>query len=264
MKPDLSIILPSIRPNRLPAVYESILNSTSRKFEIIVVGPYPLPPELEQHKNIKYVRDFGSPVRAHNIGLLLCEAQIITWMADDGLMLPGAIDEHLDLLESLGPDEKNVVVAKYYEGEVGSVERQTLQPDSYFKISHTPAASPYFPSDWWIFNIAYMHKKFAYALGGWDASYEGTWVAHTDMAIRAQAVGAKVVMAPGPQAVADHMPGSTGDHQPIYECQTFHDVPLINQRFRRADWKKHNSMTVKIMNWKEVPQVWERRFKNEE
>jgi len=261
MKPELSIIVPSIRPERLPKVYDSILKSTSVKFELIVVGPYPLPPELEKYKNIKYVRDFGNPSRAHNIGLLLCEAPIITWMADDGIMLEGAIDSHLDLLKSLGPNENNIVVAKYYEGQVGSKEREILQPDSYFKIINTPAASPYFPADWWLFNIAYMYKKFAYALGGWDASYEGTWVSHTDLAIRAQMVGANIVMAEKPQAVADHMPGDSGDHKPISECQTLHDVPLINKRYRRSDWLKANKAVLKIMNWKDAPSVWKRRFK---
>ena len=263
MKPELSIILPSIRPERLEGLYNSVLESTKRNFEIIIVSPYPLPTELEKYKNIKYVRDFGTPTRAHNIGLLMCEAPIITWIADDGLMFEGAMDKHMDLMESLGPDERNVVVAKYFEGQVGSKERQTLQPDSYFKVINTPAASPFFPVDWWLFNIAYLHRKFAYALGGWDCAYEGTWVAHTDMAIRAQAVGANVVMSDVPRDVADHMPGETGDHQPIYECQTFHDVPLINQRYRRPDWKEANKMTLRIMNWKDIPQVWERRFKDE-
>ncbi len=261
MKPELSIILPSIRPERLPKVYESILKSTSVNFELIIVGPYPLPEALEKYKNIKYVRDFGNPSRAHNIGLLLCEAEIITWMADDGIMIEGAIDSHLDLLKSLGGDEKNIVVAKYYEGQVGSKERNTLQPDSYFKIINTPAASPFFPASWWVFNVAYLYRKFAYALGGWDASFEGTWVSHTDMAIRAQMAGANVVMAEEPRDVADHMPGDSGDHKPIYECQTFHDVPLMNKKYRRKDWLKVNNPAIKIMNWKDVPSVWERRFK---
>ena len=41
MKPDLSIILPSIRPHLLKDVYDSILESTSRDFEILVhpLGP---------------------------------------------------------------------------------------------------------------------------------------------------------------------------------------------------------------------------------
>jgi glycosyltransferase involved in cell wall biosynthesis len=263
MKPDLSIILPSIRPHLLKDVYDSILESTSRHFELIIISPYPLPEDLLEHKNIKYVRDFGSPVRAHNIGLLLCEAMIITWMADDGIMLPNSIDEHMNLMESLGDDEKNVVVTKYYEGQKNSKERDTLQPDSYFKIINTPAASPYLPPDWWIFNVGYMHRKFAYALGGWDCSYEGTWVAHTDMAIRAQAAGANVVMSDHPRDVADHMPGETGDHKPIYECQTFHDEPLIQKRYRRPDWKKANDIAIRIMNWKDAPAVWERRFKDE-
>lgn len=261
MNPELSIILPSIRPERLQKVYDSILKSTSAEFELIIISPYPLPESLEKYKNIKYVRDFGNPTRCHNIGLLLCEAEIITWMADDGIMIEGAIDSHLELLKSLGDDKKNIVVTKYYEGQEGSKERETLQPDSYFKIKNTPAYSPYFPEDWWIFNVAYMYKKFAYALGGWDASFEGTWVSHTDMAIRAQMAGANVVMSQIPRDVADHMPGDSGDHKPIYECQTFHDVPAINKKYRRPDWAEVNSPAIKIMNWKDAPAVWTRRFK---
>ena len=90
-----------------------ILKSTSAEFELIIISPYPLPESLEKYKNIKYVRDFGNPTRCHNIGLLLCEAEIITWMADDGIMIEGAIDSHLELLKSLGDDKKNIVVTKY-------------------------------------------------------------------------------------------------------------------------------------------------------
>ena len=71
MNPELSIILPSIRPERLQKVYDSILKSTSAEFELIIISPYPLPESLEKYKNIKYVRDFGNPTRCHNIGLLL-------------------------------------------------------------------------------------------------------------------------------------------------------------------------------------------------
>ena len=263
MNPELSLILPSIRPDNLVGVYESIKNATKRSFELIVVGPYALPQELEQHKNIKYVRDFGNPVRAHNIGLLMCEAPIITWIADDALIIEDALDKHLDMLDAMGPEENNVVVAGYYEGQVGSSERETLQPNEYFMVRNTPAGSPYLPSNWWLFNVAYMHKKFVYALGGWDANYEGTWTAHTDLAIRAQAAGANVQMCQYPHSVCDHMPGSSGDHKPIFECQTYHDEPLIQSKYRRPDWRKANSLTVSIMNWKDAPAIWKRRFNDD-
>ena len=260
MKPELSIILPSIRPHKLMGLYDSILSATTRSFELIIISPYPLPQELEEHKNIKYVRDFGTPVRAHNIGLLMCEAPIITWVADDALMIEGSIDIHLDMLDDMGTDENNVVVTGYYEGEEGTNERETLQPDEYFKIRNTPAGSPFLHPEWWLFNVAYLHKKFLYALGGWDSSYEGTWTAQTDLAIRAQAAGANVQMCKVPQSICDHMPGSTGDHKPIYECQTFHDEPLIQSRYRRQDWRESNPVGISIMNWKESPSIWERRF----
>jgi glycosyltransferase involved in cell wall biosynthesis len=260
MNPELSIILPSIRPKLLKGVYDSILKSTNKNFELIIVSPYPLPEDLLEYKNIKYVRDFGSPVRAHNIALLLCEADIITWTADDCIMLENSIDEHLDLLSDMGEDRKNVVVAKYFEGQKGSKERDSLQTDQYFKICNTPASSPFLPHEWWLFNVGYMYRKFAYALGGWDCEYEGTWVAHTDMAIRAQEAGATVKMAPTPQCKVDHMPGKTGDHGPIYECQTFHDEPAIQKKYRNAHWRKDIILRKKIMNWKDAQTVWDRRF----
>ena len=75
MKPELSIILPSIRTERLEKLYDSILTSTSRTFELVIVGPYPLPEKLRDLKNVKYVKDFGSPVRASNIAASLCEGE---------------------------------------------------------------------------------------------------------------------------------------------------------------------------------------------
>ena len=153
-KPEISVILPSIRPDRLPQFYESLQRSTQRNFELIIVSPYPLPQELEKFKNIKFARDFGNPSRAQNIALLLCEAPVITWQADDAIMLEGSIDLHLDLLYSMGNDRKNVVVSKYKEGQVGSSDREKLHADRYFKVIGSPAASPYLPSDFWLFNVA--------------------------------------------------------------------------------------------------------------
>ena len=47
-KPEISLILPSIRTERLPKLYETILKSTKRDFELIICGPNPLPEELKE------------------------------------------------------------------------------------------------------------------------------------------------------------------------------------------------------------------------
>jgi len=260
-KPELSVILPSIRPERLPGFYKSLCESTSLQFELIVVGPNPLPEELLQYRNIKYVRDFGHPTRAQNIALLVAEGEIVTWQADDAIMLPGSIDANMKILREMGGNPLNVVIAKYQEGQVGSTDRDRQHDDSYFKIAAGPAASPYLPPDWWLFNVAFMHRSFLEALGGFNSEFEGTWSSQTDLAIRAQTAGAVVKMSGIPCMICDHMPGTSGDHEPIYNCQTFHDEPLLHAKYRNNEWSRKESIAVEVMNWKNVETVWTRRFK---
>lgn len=259
-QPELSIILPSIRTERLESLYDSILTSTKRSFELVICGPSALPEKLRDLKNVKYVKDFGSPVRASNIAASLCEGKIYTWMADDCILFENALDQCLDELYAMGDNKKNVLVAKYYEGQEGSTERVTLQPDSYFKLSGTPAASPHIPADWWLFNIAFVGADLFNFLGGWDCEFEGTWASHADMAIRAQKFGVNVKMAQVPLFTCDHMPGGTGDHMPIFECQHQHDEPLLRARYHDPYWG-NRPVRVEMNNWKNSPSVWTRRFK---
>ena len=259
-RPEISLILPSIRTERLEKLYETILTSTKRTFELVICGPNPLPGALKELRNVKYVKDYGSPVRASNIAASLCEGKVYTWLADDCLFFENSLDQCIDEFYEMGSNKNNVLVAKYYEGQEGSRERETLQPDSYFKINHTPAGSPHIPGDWWLFNIAFMHSSFFNSLGGWDCSYEGTWASHADMAIRAQYAGANVKMAQIPLFTCDHMPGGTGDHMPIFECQHQHDEPLLQKRYRDPNWAMNVRPKIKMDNWKEAPAVWKRRF----
>jgi len=260
MKPELSVILPSIRVERLPNFYQTMLKSTTRSFELVIVGPYAMPAELEQYKNIKYVRDFGSANRAQSISFSLCEGELVVSLCDDGIMLDGTIDKHIDMLREMGPDPKNVVVGKYREGPVGSQDRETHHDDLYFSINGGPGASQYIPNDWWLFNLAFMHRSFMEELGGFDSKFEGTWCAHTDLAIRAQASGAIVKMSGIDCMLCDHMPGTTGDHLPIHECQTFSDVPLLNKIYRDPYWRQNRKLSMDKDDWKKEEIVWKRRF----
>jgi len=262
MKPELSIILPSIRTERLEKLYETIVASTTREFELVICGPHALPEKLQSLRNVKYVKDYGSPVRSSNIAASMCEGKVYTWIADDCLLFEGALDRCLEEFYAMGDNKKNVLVAKYYEGQEGSEEREALQPDSYFKLNGTPAASPFISNDWWLFNIAFVYQEFFNFLGGWDCEYEGTWASHADMAIRAQQFGANVKMASVPLFACDHMPGGTGDHMPIFICQHEHDEPLLHERYRDPNWST-KSIRIGLDNWKKAPTVWKRRFDNE-
>lgn len=253
-KPEISILMPGIRPQNWDAVYDSILTSTKRSFELIIVSPYALPPKLLEAKNVKYVKDFGSPVRASQIGATLAEGTYFVHTADDALFIPEALDKNIDLLVSMGGSIKDVVVAKYYEGQNGT--SKPLQPDSYFTLGgSTWTKTKYIPDNWWLFNVALMYRDYFEELGGWDCAFEGTFYSHCDLAIRSQHDGATVKMSDFPLLDCDH---GQSDHPPIESAQTLSDKPLY---FAKYDNYNHIQTITATSNWKSAQQVWSRRFK---
>lgn len=263
MKPEISLILPGIRPEKWEALYDSIYISTNRTFELIICGPYALSDRLQLAKNVKYVKDWGHGVRASNIAAMLAEGELITWLADDALMLPGALDANIQLLRDMGASDKNVVVCKYFEGENQETDpnKNPIMRKEYYGINNSHNGSPYIENTWLLFNVAIMHTSYFNFLGGWDAEFEGTAMSHNDFAVRAQYFGAKVNFSEIPLIKCEHMPGSTGDHGPIFDCQHGHDEPLYQKRYRDPNWVNRTMRYKLLDNWKKAEIVWNRRFK---
>ena len=63
-KPELSLLMPGIRPERWKDVFESIHEGTKKSFELIIVSPYPLPEELTKYKNIKALANWAKDIWA--------------------------------------------------------------------------------------------------------------------------------------------------------------------------------------------------------
>lgn len=255
-KPDISIIIPGIRNLNWLGVFDSIVASTKRTFEVIFCGPYSIEPDLECINTIKYVKDLGSPVRASQIAAQLAEGKYIMWSADDAMFIPNNLDHNIDLLESMGDNIQNIVVAKYYEGIDGT--QKVLHPDDYFKVKGSNwTYSPYIPENYWLFNVAIMHRLWFETLGGWDCSFEGTFYTHTDLAIRAQSSNSNVKMSDYPLLDCNH---SQYDHFPIEDAQINHDKPLYFRKYDNPNWVMKERF-IAIDNWKDVPSIWNRRFK---
>tara|TARA_R110001599_G_scaffold334502_2_gene550864 strand:- start:90 stop:884 length:795 start_codon:yes stop_codon:yes gene_type:complete len=260
MKPEISIILPAIRVENWDALYDSICLSTSRKFELIICGPYALTEKLQSLTNVKYVKDFGSPTRASAIASLLAEGKLITWVTDDAIMIKDSLDMAINLLYSMGDNYKNVIISKYLEGQTG--RQKTHQPDYYFKINGRPgfrpcSYSPHISDDWWIFNTAIMYRQFFEELGGLDCNFEHAAMADTDFAIRAQVADANVKMTQVLMYDCDH---GQADHKPIEIAQVQFDEPRLQTKYRDPEWKEKIETNININNWKDFPIVWERRF----
>jgi GT2 family glycosyltransferase len=258
MKPKLSIILPGIRQNRWDSVYESILGATKQTFELIIVGPLPLTERLQSLPNVKYAKDLGSPLRASNIAGMMAEGELVTWIADDAILLPNSLDDNIKILEEMGGHYKDVVMIKYLEGKNGTIKG--LPKDEYFYINNSGNSSPYLDNNWLIFNHVIMYRQFFDELGGWDCEFEACPMGHNDFAIRAQQIGANVKISQIPCLDCDHMEGGTGDHMPIYLVQTFKDQPKYQNRYRNPNWV-NQQMRIDINNWKLAPSVWNIRFK---
>lgn len=258
-KPELSIIMPGIRPQNWDRAYNSICDATKANFELIIISPYPLTKYLQDRANVKYIRDFGSPTRATCIGSLLAEGKyIFPTMADDAVFIAGSIDKNLEVLKEMGDGVNNVVVCKYSESQDFShIER--YQSDDYYKLVNAyPVNKEYCPKDWWIFNTCFLRLEYFYQLGGYDAGFEAACMAHADLAMRAQIDGAFVKMSEFPILHCDHIP-SGGDHTPIEVAQIHFDTPKFKQKYNKPINLTFNN--VQIMDWKNAEAVWSKRFK---
>jgi glycosyltransferase involved in cell wall biosynthesis len=250
IKPKLSIVMPALRIERWQGVYNSIQIDPSL-WELIIVAPYEQPLNLLSGKNIKYIKDFGSPMRASCIGANLAEGKYLTWIADDGTVFTKTVENALKILDN-DINGRLVVVTKYLEACT------EVHPDSYYKLNNAYPRSPYIPDDWWIFNTAFMHREYYDYLGGWDSIFEACPLGHADLAARAQRDGCTTVMLPEPLLNCDHMPGTSGDHGPVCLAHTEHDDPLYAKIYN--DPNCVNRTTININNWKNAPMKWTRRF----
>lgn len=252
IKPEISVIVPTIRSNNLERFYNSILTTTKRSFELILVGPYALPKELEQYKNIKYVRDFGSPVRCSNIGFQLTEGNIITDCTDDAVYYPEALDRSINLLYDMGSGYKNVVLHQYLEGKDGTNKIQ--QSEDYYKINNAQCTkSSFISDDWYVFNSFVMYKEFAKELEFLDCSFQGTAMAHISYGIEAYRKGANVQLYHGLITDCDH---DQNDHNFIERAQIDQDEPLFQSIYRNPGWIMRDNSNKK--DWKDVESVWTR------
>lgn len=250
---DITILVPAIRTERWVNLYNSIRESTSRSFELIIVGPFPLPAELQKKVNVKYVKDYGNPVRASQIGSLMAEGKYIFWASDDGTFQPGALDKAIDCLENNeNKSIKDVVISNYREGG-------TEQPEDVLKLTVAYPRTQYIPDEWYQFNVATMYTEFFHQIGGYDCSFEACPLAYADISVRAQRAGANILLVNEVILDCTHMPGTTGDHAPIHYAHLEHDEPLYKAIYSHPSCVERAE--IDLQNWKNSPAVWSRRFR---
>ena len=251
-KPLLSVMMPAIRPNNWLNLYNSIEESLgSTNFEIIFVTPYNLPIVLEGKKNIKLVRDWGSPTRAFGIALEMVEGEYVTWAADDGTYHPGQLAKIIELHRSFKDDKLVIAMEQTEAGRHYAASNCHINQHEGIKCN--------IPDSYVFFPTGLMKTSLYKALGGLDCRYETHAMAHVDFAIRAQKYGVSVHFHREIVLTLTHMMGSSGDHGPIYRAQTFRDEPLLRQLYRDPSYEP--VISIDIHNWRKEPLLWTERFK---
>lgn len=257
MTPELSIIMPAIRVENWAKVYDSITLSTKRPFELIIASPYNLPNDLKKHKNVKIVKDWGSPTRASQIASMLIEGRyVFPTHSDDSLFIDGAIDHNLDFLESKGESHKNAVIAKYSESSNYSNPKR-YQDDLYYTLGNAYKTNPAFvPESWWIYNTVFLHSSYFLEIGGFDCQFQACPYSHADLAIRCQSDGVCTYLSDYPIIMCDH---GQSDHRPIEISQVYEDAPKFHSKYSKPI--NRSSIKLDIMNWKNAPSIWGHRFR---
>ena len=246
---DLSIVVPSIRADKIQRLYDSIPASIGDfSYEVIVIGPYQPPFEC------KYIEDLGSPSRCVQQGIAIAEGKFFTWGTDDGIYNPNALSEAISLLQTL--THKDGIIMKYTEE--GPPSPLTGAHDHYYIArTHDSNRLMGIPENYMIAPVPMYNIKYFIDLGGLDCSFDHINMNTHDFAFRLQKDGGTFHFSP---SVIMHCDSNQfgDDHKVLDEAYFLNDLP----RFQEIYGGPFSMERVKIDydNWKNAEAVW-RRFK---
>ncbi len=268
---DLSIIIHTIRTHLLEVLYDSICKSCNKhSFEVIFVGPFDIPLLLLEKENVRYIKDYGQPTRAVQIGLLNVTGELTCWITDDCFCYPNTLSNTVDLYNKECV-ETDIVGMRFFENpehykaikegittEEQPVDRLKNHPDSYWY-----AGLPYrnlggVKPHWGIACLFVMNTHILKMYGGWDCQFEYMNHGTHDLLFRIQKNGNRFFLTDYDVFVANWYEGTTKDHAPVHYGQTY-DQPL----FTRLWHQSNNRGQIDIENWQNYPEIWERRFGQE-
>ena len=250
----LSIIVPGIRPHLWKKLCDSIPPAFSQSWEVIFVGPLPLPDEFKHIVNIRYVKDYGNPSRCLMIGAELAMGQYITWASDDGVYAPDSLNKCLQQLEE--DPVQSFVGVRYFEG-VGGYWSEF--PMHYWNASwHADLRKPGVSNGWLQCGFLFMPLGLFLGYGGIDCKFEHINMNIHDLAFRLQSAGHPMKLSPVTCMAFDFDPHRDPNTDPVLQAFFQNDQALFSELYKddarlKAPWD--------MLNWRESPVVWARRFK---
>ena len=294
MKPKLSVLMPAKRTERWLGLWESINNSFSESWELLIGTSQTVPSEILGKPNVFVTSSHRSPL--HKQQELLCSARgkYVTAISDDTLFQPDAFNRTFEELEKI-ENKTKFAVCKYLEGkeirfepfyspDAGPHLLYEMQPPQAGRNDnkHTWYFTPRYRTNYDFMrsdehylckthnssNMKYVHPRapilsnaiFPYDLivgfGGWDCRWESVPMANNDLACRLMCAGLDYIMSPVVTQICGYMEHGSGDHGALHEA-ALADAVIFKEMYEKPEVIERRS--INLMNFKNTPEVWARR-----
>jgi hypothetical protein len=267
----LTVILPSIRPEKWQEVYNSIENAVKGRYdwEFLAIGPYPGTIEAKTGK-FAFIGDHGSPCHCMQRGVLLAKGEFITWIADDALFMENVLNREFnadaifckyvegrpDPNDKRWEDPELAKIVPYCRGDVALNPDMVL--DKSWKIdAHVKTKSRFIPGHWCILSLGIIKRDVLLEIGGWDTYlFEVTGMASPDLGIRLQRKCVNCILWPeivqtleyktdnnraGSKVVEAHVSNDEPNYARIYDdesCLTRTNIPINPSDYWPSVWKR--------------------------
>lgn len=251
----LSIITPAMRTHYWPRFLNSIQKSCTKfQYEIIFISPFDLPENLKSD-NILYLKSFSTVPVCIQKGTLLATGDLICHAVDDSVFYENTLDLSIEyFLNKMKYDD--AITLTYTENTNNMNIKEKWQIKNISEFTGLKCVNP----EWTTFVQPMMYKSKFIEMGGLDCSFEYSNHPHHDLAFRMNTLGSNIEVVPFSVSYAFHMPGSTGDHEPIQSAQEGPDATRFKNKWSGNDCPK---TLIDYNNYIEYDKVWERRFKKQ-
>lgn len=254
----ISLVIPSIHPENWLSLFQGMQTSCLKNsFEIIFVGPYPVPSELSGFNNVKYIKDLGCPSRCLQLGSTIAEGTFLSWCSDDCQIQPGAFDEAIETFEQNLTDSDGINLL-YSEGE-NFTGTQHLEKSYWIGYTHPDLRCPGVNPEWSL-AIIFLYKRHTfYKFGGVDCRFEHANMNLHDLAFAIQNSGGKIINSKSLMFKFNFNPNvHREEYRPVYSAYLQNDGPLFKSLYQ--DPQAASKRAVSMDNWRNQDSVWKRRF----
>ncbi len=253
--PKISIILSSIEPNVWPNLYNQIKKSVGEfTFEVVAVGPFFPPKEIENIGNFIFLRSFACPSVCLQMGASIARGEFITWLPSDCMVFENTLAESIRFLET---KNKNDALTILYSEGINLSGSQHLDPIYWVARTHADLQLKWVKEGWKIAPIFMMNLEYFKELGGLDCAFEHINLNTHSLMFLLQSKDGVVYSSPNRVFASNWKPWGF-PKGPIQLAYEENDAPLFKKMYDGDE----NPLTRKVDfdNWRNADSIWKRRF----